>query len=180
MGNETVARRYAVAIFGLAQEQNAIDQVGKDLHTIHDAIASDETTRRFFLAPVIDRPEKSQVIVAAFNGKAHAVALHTLLLLIRKRREALLEEIVAQYDKLEVAARGNEPMTVTTAHVLSPPELQSMVERLERVYGKKFDVTTCVDPHLIGGVRITMADRRIDGTVAGRLDELSRSLFANN
>jgi F-type H+-transporting ATPase subunit delta len=180
MANETVARRYAAAIFQLAGEQRAVDAVGKDLHVISDAVYEDDTTKRFFLSPVIEREEKERVLTVAFEGKAHDVALHTLLLLVRKRREALLREIVQQYDVLQMRARGAEPLTVTSAKQLSPEDLNVLVSRLEKIYGKTFDVTQNVDPSLIGGVRIMMGDRRIDGSVEGRLEELSRTLFAKN
>ena len=47
---------------------------------------------------------------------------------------------------------------------------------LERSYGKKFEVTEVVDPSVIGGLRIMMGDRRIDATISGRLDALTREL----
>jgi len=180
MGNEKVSRRYAQAVFALASEQRAIDQVGKELHIMDDALAADPVTKQFFFAPVVDRKEKEQVVLAAFSAKAHPIVTHTLLLLIRKRREPLLSEIVHEYDKLEVTARGSEPMTVTTARALADDQLRPMIDRLQRLYGKKFKVAVRIDPDLIGGVRITMGDRRVDGTIAGRLDELSRTLFAKN
>ncbi|HKU68904.1 MAG TPA: ATP synthase F1 subunit delta [Candidatus Baltobacteraceae bacterium] len=178
MANETVARRYALAVFALADEQRAIDTVGKDLHVLRDAIYEDQTTKGFFLSPVIDRKEKERVLSAAFGGKADEIAMHTVLLLVRKRREALLREIVEQYDALQMQARGEEPLTVTSAKEMSASELRSLVDRLEKLYGKKFSVTQAVQPGLIGGVRIMMGDRRIDGTVEGRLEELTRTLFA--
>jgi F-type H+-transporting ATPase subunit delta len=180
MANETVARRYAVAVFQLADEQHAIDAVGKDLHMLSDAIYDDQTTKGFFLSPVIDRKEKERVLSSAFAGKVHDIAMHTVLLLVRKRREALLREIVRQYDALQLQARGEEPLTVTTAKELSASELRTLVDRLEKLYGKKFSVTQTVRPKLIGGVRIMMGDRLIDGTVEGRLEELTRTLFARN
>ena len=129
---------------------------------------------------MIERSEKERVLAGAFAGKAHDVALHTVLLLVRKRRESLLAEIVRQYDALEMQARGAEPLTITSAKELSGDALRTLVGRLETVYGKRFDVTQRVDPALIGGVRIMMGDRRIDGSVEGRLEELSRTLFAQN
>jgi F-type H+-transporting ATPase subunit delta len=178
MANETVARRYAAAIFELADERHAIDAVGKDLHLLADAIYEDQTTKGFFLSPVVDRKEKERILSISFAGKANDIAMHTVLLLVRKRREALLREIVRQYDALQLQARGEEPLTVATAKELSRDELRSLVERLERLYGTKFSVTQTVDPNLIGGVRIMMGDRRIDGTIEGRLEELTRTLFA--
>jgi F-type H+-transporting ATPase subunit delta len=178
MANETVARRYAVAVFQLADEAHAVDAVGADLHVLRGAIYEDQTSKGFFLSPVIDRKEKERVLSSVFSGKLHDIALHTLLLLVRKRREALLGEIVRQYDALQMQARGEEPLSITSARELSTAELGSMVERLERLYGKKFSVTQTVKPNLIGGVRIMMGDRRIDGSVEGRLEELTRTLFA--
>ena len=180
MANETVARRYALAVFQLATEANAVQAVGKDMRMLGDAVYDDEATKSFFLAPIIDRKEKERVLTAAFSGKIHEVALHTLLLLVRKRRESLLSEIVRQYAVLEQQARGAEPLLITSAHQLSSDELRTLVGKLEKLYGKTFDVEQKIDPSLIGGVRIMMGDRRIDGSVEGRLEELSRSLFAKN
>jgi len=180
MANETLARRYAGAVFALAREQDVIDRVGTDLAMLADAILSDRTTRAFFVAPVIDRKEKERVLAQSFDGRVHELALYTVLLLVRKRRETLLGGVIAQYRELEMASRGARPLTVTTALPLAPQQLRSLVAELEERYGTRFDVTEKIDPSLIGGVRIMMGDRRIDGSVAGRLDEFSRALFGAN
>jgi F-type H+-transporting ATPase subunit delta len=178
MPNEKLARRYATAIFQLAAEGDAVAAVGHDLHTFVAALAADETVDRFFRSPVIDRGEKAAVIGDAFD-KLHAIALHAILLLIRKRRESLTPEIVAQFDILEREARGAQTLRVTTARPLSQAELDALVAKLSAGFKTPFDVTQHVDPDLIGGVRITMGDKRIDGTIAGRLDDLARMLSTN-
>jgi F-type H+-transporting ATPase subunit delta len=179
VAEETISRRYATAIFSLAQDRNAIEAVGRDLGAILDAIASDESVQRFFYAPVIDRREKARIISEAFAKHVNEVALHSVLLLIRKRRERYLRDILKQYRALEVASSGREPLEVVTARELSGPDLDSLVERLSKIYKKRFVVTKRVDPQLIGGLRLTMGDRRIDGSIAGRLNELARSLSHN-
>jgi F-type H+-transporting ATPase subunit delta len=102
-----------------------------------------------------------------------------LLLLVRKRREAIFDEIVAQYDLLEERGRGASPLRIESARELDPGELRELVDKLARRYNTTFDVTQTVDPTLIGGVRITMGDKQIDGSVAGRLDDLARMLSSN-
>jgi F-type H+-transporting ATPase subunit delta len=180
MADEKPARRYAAAIFQLASERNAVESVGRDLHAIAEALYEEESARGFFLSPVVERSEKERVLAQAFDGKADEIALHSLLLLVRKRRERLLQEIVRQYDAMQLQARGEEPLTITSARPLTRDEQRALVAKLERIYGRKFDVRQQVDPELIGGVRVLMGDRRVDGTVEGRLSELARTLFTRN
>ncbi|MGR4065062.1 MAG: ATP synthase F1 subunit delta [Vulcanimicrobiaceae bacterium] len=180
MANEKLARRYAVAIFSLASERDAVERVGRDLRAIADGIAGNEPTKRFFVSPVVAREDKERVAVATFKERVDPIALHALLLVVRKRRERTFGEIVTEYAKLEQRARGTEPLLVTTAEKLGAEDLRALVGRLERLYGRRFEVTHEVDPAAIGGVRVTLGDKRFDGTVAGRLEELSRTLFASN
>lgn len=178
MADEKLARRYATAVFSLASDRATADATGKDLRAIADAIYADGDAREFFTAPVVDRYTKEDRIAKALAGKADEIALNAVLLLVRKHREPLLRELVRQYEALQAAARGAEPLTVVSAKQLDAGELAGLISGLEKTYGKKFDVTQTIDPSVIGGVRVTMGDRRIDGTVAGRLEELSRELFA--
>jgi len=176
MVNQTLARRYAIAVSSLAREQQAADRVGADLEQVAKAIGARGKIYDFFVSPVIARPDKERMLGEAFEGKLHPIALHTLLLLVRKRRESLLAAIVAQYLDLERAARGAQTLTLRSARALDRTEYAKLVERLERLYGKKFEVTEVVDPSLIGGLRITLGDRRIDATISGRLEALAREL----
>ena len=178
MPNETLARRYATAIFQLASEAGAVDRVGHDLHTFVAALDVDADVNKFFRSPVVDRTDKSAVIAQAFD-ELNDIALHAILLLIRKRREGLAPEIVAQFDILERQARGAQTLNVTSARPLSKADLDALVAKLTATFKTPFDVTQNVDPDLIGGVRITMGDKRIDGTIAGRLDDLARMLSTN-
>lgn len=173
-----LARRYAQAVFSLATDSGAAERVGDDLAAIASVLESAPQFGTFFVAPVVDRSEKERVLLAAFGGRVDEIALHALLLLVRKRREPLLAALVEQYRKLQLARRGEDALTVASARPLSGAELQALVTRLERIYAKKFEVTQVVDPALIGGVRVLMGDRRIDGSVSGRLEALSRTLFA--
>ncbi len=176
MVNQTLARRYAVAIAQLAREQDAVERVTADLRGVSRTIGEPGLIHDFFVSPVIDRPAKERVLLQVFESRLHQVALHSLLLLVRKRREALLGAIVTEYLALERAARGVEVLTISSARPLGGPERSRLISRLEDFYGKKFEVTEIVDPSLIGGLRIMMGDRRIDATISGRLNALAREL----
>lgn len=176
MVNRTLARRYALAAASLAREQNAVERVGAELESMDRAIGSSGLVHDFFLAPIVDRREKERVLAGAFEKSVHPISLHLLLLLVRKRREAMLGPIVEEYAALEREARGVETLTLQSARPLERSEFARLISRLEAHYGKKFDVTEVVDPGLIGGLRVTIGDRRIDATVSGRLATLAREL----
>lgn len=180
MVSEKLGRRYASAVFSAAGDTGSVDRVGTDLSAIAAAFDADPLMRDFFLSPVIPRVDKERALLSAFQGKIDDVALHSLILLVRKRREPVLGVLVAEYRKLQMASRGTEPLTITAARKLDDAELTALVDRLQSIYGKKFDVRQVVDPNLIGGVRVTMGDRRIDGTISGQLDALARTLFSSN
>jgi F-type H+-transporting ATPase subunit delta len=180
MANPKLARRYAQAVFQLASEQNAAAQVGGELATLSAAIEDNQSALNFFLSPVVGRGEKERALTAAFDGKVHELTLHALLLLVRKRREALLQEIVHEFEALQLASRGMDSLTITSAKPLEAGQLRDVVAQLEKIYGKKFEVTQRVQPDLIGGLRILMGDRRVDGSIEGRFQELARTLFARN
>jgi F-type H+-transporting ATPase subunit delta len=177
--NETLARRYATAVFELASDAKEVESVGTQLTSIVETLNGDPGVRNFFVSPVVSREDKERALLATFQGRVGDIALHTLLLLVRKRRETLLGDMVEEYRKIERNARGAELLVVTTARELSADELNTIVGRLERTYGKKFEASVKLDPLLIGGVRIAMGDRMIDGSVSGRLEELTRSLFGS-
>lgn len=177
MVNQTLARRYAVAIAMLARERGIADRIAADLTAIDATIGREGLVHDFFVSPVVARPDKERLFTQAFEKSVDPVALHSLLLLVRKRRESLLGAIVAEYLALERAARGAETLVLTSARPLDRNELQSIVTKLEQTYGKHFEVAERVDPSLIGGLRLVMGDRRIDATISGRLDNLARELM---
>ena len=180
MQSGTVARRYAVAVFQLASEAARVEKVGGDLVAARDALYESDDVRRFYLSPVFQRADKERLLNQAFAGKLDDIAFHTVLLLARKRREALLPPIVEAYHDLALAASGKEPLEIVSARDLARCEIDEIVARLSRVSGKTYEVTERVDPSLLGGVRITTGEVSVDGSIAARLDRLARDLSTTN
>jgi F-type H+-transporting ATPase subunit delta len=178
MTNATAARRYATALFTLARDANALDRIERDMRDMLKALQLKPDVQRYFVSPVANRAQKTALLERIFEGKVDRIALNALLLLVRKRRETLLPAIVVAYEKLALAERNRERLDVVSARPLESDELERMVARLSSAYGKQFEVSASVDQTLLGGVRLIMGDRYIDGSVAGRLDELARELFA--
>jgi F-type H+-transporting ATPase subunit delta len=173
-----IARRYAVALFRLAKDVGELDRIGRDLQGVVAVVQGNADIRRFFVSPIIDRGLKATIFERTLHGCVDRMVLNALLLLVRKRRESFLPAIAAEYQNLVFMERNREPLDIVSARPLAADELERMITRLSRVYGKQFAVSAAVDASILGGVRFAMGDRHIDGSVSGCLDELARELFS--
>ena len=104
---------------------------------------------------------------------------HFLMLLIDKKREALLEEIAREYEVFSNQARGIVIADVTTARIMSEVQSAGLKSKLEKVTGKTIRLRPHVNAAIIGGAIVRMGDKRIDGSVAGRMQALQAELLAD-
>ncbi|TAM61300.1 ATP synthase F1 subunit delta [bacterium] len=174
---DSIAKRYADAVFALARERGVSQRVGDDLAAVAGVLEADEYAREFFASPVIQREDKSKAVAAAFDGRVHEVTLHLLLLLVRKRRESLIAAIAARYAAALREERGETPLTVVSAHALTQQAIDALKARLDGIFGKNFQVSQRVDAALIGGLQLQFGDRRYDGSIDGRLTALASQLL---
>jgi F-type H+-transporting ATPase subunit delta len=178
LANERLARRYATAIFALAREAQILDAIGTELLATNTILESDSEFRTFFRSPMVSRNAKITALSSAFEGRIHTITLHTLFLLVQKRREFIFSDIVRAYESLLREARGREALTITSARQLGSEELAMLVERMGVSYKTTFETRQEVDPRLIGGLRLRIGDRSIDGSVSGRIEALAATLFS--
>ena len=101
------------------------------------------------------------------------------MLLIDKRRITLLAAIEEEFSKLSNEAQGILIADVTTAEPASADQQQKIADRLADLTGKQVKLRLHEDEKLIGGVVVKIGDRRIDGSVAGRLETLKKELLAS-
>lgn len=83
---------------------------------------------------------------------------------------------LADYQQVVADVQGQNVATVRVATPLPESELQRLTDVLSRQYGRQVHLNVLVDPTVIGGVRVEIADDVIDGTVSSRLDDARRQL----
>ena len=109
-----------------------------------------------------------------------AASLSFLKLLIRKRREDLLEECAREFRILLAAQANTADAEVSTAVPLTPEQETRLTESLQTLTGKTIKLTTQIDPTLVGGVVVRIGDTVMDGSVRGKLERLERQLSGAN
>ena len=178
MLNETLARRYSTALFALAQESNSTIETVAELDAFVDLLRRDTDIERFFTSPVVGRDPKIAVISESLRGRLSELVTNFLILLVRKRRENIVQTVARQLHDLLDAAAGRAVVSIETPQKMSDAALAALARRLSALYKRQLVPKQKVAPGLLGGVVVQVGDRYVDATVAGRLEELRRQLLA--
>ncbi|SFT61571.1 F-type H+-transporting ATPase subunit delta [Selenomonas sp. GACV-9] len=179
MLNLQLARKYSRAIFEIAQEEDKLVEYGKELADVRTGLDSVPEAAAFLSNPQVETKAKKEILGKMFEGELSANVYNFLMLLIDKRRIALLSAIEDEYRALSNEARGILIADVTTAEPASSAQQESIKTKLAQVTGKKVELRLHENKDIIGGVIVKIGDRRIDGSVAGRLETLRKELLAN-
>lgn len=177
MLKDSIAQRYADALFELAQEQGLVAQVIRDLDTFVAALSLDADLAAFFGSPVVERNEKIKLIRQAVEARMHELTLNFIILLVRKRRENLIGIVARQMHELLDREAGRKTASIATPMPLERRQLDDLAQRLSSVYDATIVPQTKVSPELLGGLVVQVGDRYVDASVAGRLEELRRHLL---
>jgi F-type H+-transporting ATPase subunit delta len=171
--SQAAARVYAKALFDIGLEEGSVGQIYDDLHAVFDALNGlDADLRTFFYLPQFRREEKRRILNLAFEGKIGRPVQGLLNILVEKRREPLLDNIVEEFDQYVDQHEGRVQAGVVTARKLDPELLAALQAALEQRTKKEIVLTETVDPEVIGGLRVNIGDRVLDGTVRRSLQEM--------
>jgi F-type H+-transporting ATPase subunit delta len=177
MREESVSRRYAAALFNQAKAAGTLKETSSDLAHVAETLTSNAPLARLIAHPLATESRKKLVLNAAFSEKISPATLGFLNLLADKRRMELLGDAKQEFDNLLRADSNIVAANATTAVPLSTAQLAALEKALEQRTGKDIELTTSVDPSLMGGILVRIGDTVLDGTVKGKLDRLREQLL---
>lgn len=171
-----VAKRYAKALFEVAQQRNNVSEVEEQLKLVVSAAAANPDLSKFLSSPNIEGEKKAKVLKEALGAHVSADVIHTLEVLVLRGRHNEIEGVAEAYTKIAGEALGQANATVYTAKALSEAEAGNVAASFGALVGKKIRVEQVVKPELLGGVQVRIGDRLYDGSLAGKLARLEKSL----
>ena len=173
----TIARPYAEAVFKLADDAGKLAEWSASLAMLAQ-VAENDRVRAAMADPNQSTPKVAGLFLSILAGKLSGDAENFVRVMAENRRLGLLGEVRTQFEALKNEREGVIEADVQTAFELSDAQLAGLVSALEKRTGRKVRAQVHLDKSLIGGVRIVMGDKVIDGSARAQLGALESALKA--
>jgi len=168
-----VAGRYASALFDLANEQNQLDEVGRDLGKFQGLLDQSEDLSRLVKSPAFAAEEQERALGAVMDWAAIGATTGNFLKVVtRNRRLFAAEDMITTFRALLARHRGEVAAEVQSAVALTDAQLAALREKLKSSYGKDVRLDAKVDPSLLGGLVIKIGSRMFDSSLKTKLTDL--------
>jgi len=169
-----MAGRYALALFELARDRNAIDAVATDLNKFKALINESADLQRLVRSPVFTAEEQTKALGTILDKAAiGGIALNFLKLVANKRRLFAVVDMIAGYGKLVDRQKGVTRAEVTVAEPLNDTHTAAIKAALAEVSGgKSVEVDVKVDPAIIGGLVVKLGSRMVDSSLRTKLNSI--------
>lgn len=173
MIDNQVGRRYAEAIYEIAESADKIKDIYENLNTLMELYKNDNEFKTFITHPLIDIDEKKKVISEVFK-EADEETLNTIFYILDKKRIGNIRNIVAEY--LKIYYEKNQILDVEATFAVEPSEeqKQKLIDKLTKKTGKNINLTVKVDRSILGGGIIKIGDQVTDGSIRKELNALKR------
>lgn len=168
-----VAKRYASALFDLAQEQKAVEATESDIATLEQLLSDSEDLMRLVKSPAFSAEEQIGAMSAVLDKAGiGGLTANFVKLVVSNRRLFALPDMLRGFHELAAAARGEVTADVVSAAELGDANVTALKAALKKAVGKDVKIHATVDPSLIGGLIVKVGSRMIDTSLRTRLNSL--------
>jgi ATP synthase F1 delta subunit len=172
---EEIAQVYSRALFQSAMDHGDLDEIQQQLGIWSDELGSNKDLQTFFFSPRFSTAEKKEAIRRIIEG-GNERFVNFLELLAERHRLPATFRIRRAFDELWREEHRMLPVEVTSAVELDEGLVRSIGERIEERTGRRIELTSRVDPDIIGGLVLRVGNKVLDASVHGRLERLRKQI----
>ncbi|ALA95837.1 ATP synthase F1 subunit delta [Leptotrichia sp. oral taxon 212] len=173
MDKEAIAKRYASAIYDIAESSDKIGEIREALNILAENYNEDEEFKVFLLDPSIKYDEKVKYLHKSFDFISED-AFKIINYLVKKGRVSLAEKIKDSYLKIYYEKNNKILVNATFTKELSDNQREALMKKLEEKYKKKIVLNLSVDEELIGGGIIKIGNKVIDGSIKSQIENIKK------
>jgi len=175
--SSSAAGRYATALFELAEEEGALDDVERDMTAMAGALDESADLQALISSPVYTREEQGRAMAAVTRTmELGTLASNVIALMATKRRLFVLPEMISIFQKLMSEHRGEVTAEVVSATALSAAQTGALVKKIKAAIGREVKLNASVDENLIGGLVVKVGSRMIDTSIRAKLNALQNAM----
>ena len=163
---------YGEALYDLARTERCDEAIMKELEALGEGFSQEPAFLRLLAAPNLSKEERCRILDDSFRGKVHPYVLNFLKILTEKGYAKHFPLCCAAYRRSFEKDHGILPVTAVTAVPLTEEQTARLCEKLAKQTGNTIRLTNRVDPNCLGGIRLDYNGKRLDDTVAHRLQDL--------
>ena len=168
-----VPGRYATALYELASDEKAVDEVGKNLASIGQMLDESEDLVRLVRSPVFGSDEQWDALSAVLTKAGiKGLTSNFVGLVAKNRRLFALRDMITAYGKLVAHARGEVSAEVTSAEKLSADQVKRLKAALKEQVGRDVQMEEKVNPDILGGLIVKVGSRMVDNSLRTKLNNL--------
>jgi F-type H+-transporting ATPase subunit delta len=172
---EEVAEVYARALFETAQEHDVLDEIRDELGQFTDALDENRDLTVFFFSPYFSSEEKKQALTKALSDEDPR--FHNFLeALIERHRMPVIFRIRSRFDQLWEEEHKLLQVDVTTAVKLDEATIREIGDRVGEQTGRQVELSSDVDPAILGGIVLRVGNFILDGSIRNRLEQLRKQV----
>jgi ATP synthase F1 delta subunit len=172
---EEVAEVYARALFEVAVDQDKLDEIHEQLGQFADAVDQNRNLAQFFFSPYFSSEEKKDALKRVIEG-ADPAFTNFLEALVERHRMPVIFRIRTRFHQLWEDERKLLPVEVTSAVALDDAIVQSIGERVGEQTGRKVELSSRVDPEILGGLVLRVGNFILDASIVHRLEQLRKQV----
>jgi F-type H+-transporting ATPase subunit delta len=172
---EEIAQVYARALFEVAEEQDKLDTVKQQLDEFAGALHDNREMAVFFFSPYFTAEEKKNGLHRAVEGADPAV-MNFLEVLVERHRMPAIFRIRTDFEALYDKSKKLMPVLVTSAVELDPETIESLGKRIGEQTGNEIELSSKVDPEILGGIVLRVGNFIMDASIRTRLEQLRREV----
>ncbi len=177
MTEDTVALGYAQALYELASAGEAVDQIESELQTIDTLLKESFELSKIMIHPGVSLQLKKKLVDSVLAHEGSPLIKKFLFVLIDKRRVNLLSLLFTSYKTVVRQIKGIVMAEVQSTIELTDDNISNLKTKLEKLTGKEVEITSSINPKILGGLVIRFGDKLIDGSVRYKLTKLKQKLM---
>ena len=172
---EEVADVYARALFEAAKDRDVLDSVHEQLGQFADALNESRDLTQFFFSPYFSVDEKKDALHGAVEG-AEPTFMNFLEALLKRHRMPVIFRIRARFEELWEEEHKLLSVEVTSAVLLDEQTVSSIGETIGKQLGRTIQLSSSVDPEIIGGIVLRVGNFVLDASIRNRLEKLRQQV----